>query len=52
VNGSDLASAAAAGIIAIVAVACAITAAVVVGAIYGLPWLWSLLKPWLHAISG
>lgn len=20
--------------------------------IFGVPWLWSLLKPWLHAITG
>ncbi|MCB1909977.1 MAG: hypothetical protein KDH15_21660 [Rhodocyclaceae bacterium] len=34
--------------IAILAVGIAIGAALFVG----LPWLWSLLKPWLHAVTG
>lgn len=26
--------------------------ALAVGLFFGLPWLWSIIKPWLHAITG
>lgn len=38
--------------IAVIVVVAAITAAVTALLIFGVPWLWALLKPWLHAITG
>lgn len=46
-TGSDLASAAAGGILALVLVVVALTLA----AVFGLPWLWELVRPWLHALT-
>lgn len=34
----------------IVAVA-VIVASLVIAGTYGVPWLWSLVKPWLHAVT-
>lgn len=28
-----------------------ISAAVTVALIFGIPWLWSLIKPWLHQVT-
>lgn len=30
----------------------AIVAGITAGLIYGIPWLWALIKPWLHSITG
>jgi hypothetical protein len=51
-TGSDLGAAVGGAILALIAVCCAATAALVVGIIYGVPWLWTLIKPWLHSITG
>lgn len=29
-----------------------ITAAVTAGLIYGIPWAWGYIKPWLHTVTG
>ena len=29
-----------------------ITASVTTALIFGIPWLWGLIKPWLHAVTG
>jgi hypothetical protein len=39
-------------IIASIIVAAISGAAVTAALIYGLPWLWSVVKPWLHVITG
>ena len=37
------------GIVLVISV---IAAAVTAGFIYGIPWLWALIKPWIHSITG
>lgn len=51
-NGSDLGNAVGNAIFAMLVVAIICTAAVTAALIFGIPWLWHLLKPWLHAITG
>lgn len=40
------------GDIGFVIVCIVVTAAVTTALIFGVPWLWSLVKPWLHTITG
>ena len=37
---------------AMILAAVAVGAGVTVALIYGLPWLWSMVKPWLHGVTG
>lgn len=46
--GAAIASALATAFLAVIV----ITAAVTAGLIYGIPWLWALIKPGLHSITG
>ena len=46
--GDGIARAMAAALLVCIVATAAITAAL----IFGLPWLWSLIKPWLHQITG
>jgi hypothetical protein len=46
---SDIGNAIGDAIMAMVIVVIVVTAAVTAALIYGIPWLWALLKPLLHA---
>jgi hypothetical protein len=38
--------------IVVMLVACGVIGALIMLAlVYGVPWLWSMLKPWLHVIT-
>lgn len=40
------------GIVALIVMAFVAGGAIVAALIFGVPWLWSLLKPWLHSVTG
>lgn len=40
------------GFIRFVLVVIAATVAITAGLIFGIPWAWGCIKPWLHAITG
>jgi len=38
-------------IVATIVVTALVTALGVLAVVFGVPWLWALVKPWLHAMS-
>lgn len=50
-TGGDLGSAIGSAMVAMIIVAVVCASAITAALIFGLPWLWTLLKPWLHAIT-
>lgn len=38
-------------IVAVIVTAFVVGGLVVAGLIYGVPWLWQIIKPWLHSIT-
>lgn len=37
--------------VALVVMVVVVTATVTAALIFGVPWLWGLIKPWLHALT-
>lgn len=50
-NGRDLGNAVGGAIVGLLIVAVFLAVTATAAVIYGAPWLWSLIKPWLHAIT-
>lgn len=51
-NGYDLGRNIADGIFAMIVAAFLAGGAVFALLFFGLPWLWRLMKPWLHTVTG
>lgn len=49
--GRDIGSAIGGAFAAMVAAAFVLGGALAVALIYGVPWLWGLVKPWLHSVT-
>ena len=49
---SDIGHAIGQAMVAMIVIAIVLTALVTADLIFGLPWLWQVLKPWLHQITG